>query len=707
MSSNQLVIKGNYSERLTAICDTFIQVFGWDIEQETADAKASGRRIIHADEEIKKVVYKAKSDAMFNYALGITSLYERLDKIAALISMTSADDFTPENIQLAGIIGKVIFDIKELYTEWESKEYKGSLKSLVASDFFKDKDFYVDPSILEAVHDLIFKEQFQCYKYKDKGDTILFTDKFHLASQIGFSTDLTMWFSHIQRQEEFLMSQPKNEVFVTLFGKLDEVHPIYSNWVLTLHKGNSIWIVTDQRKFDNPMQKKLQLQRKGTKRDVTEMRDNCDLPYDLFEDIDKLRAKQSGLSKHSAFKRHKTNFKEKIAKLRLWIKDDKRASWNELERLFEEKLTEEGIAYDVAYGNGEKRNYLQYEPETMIARKGGTVVAIWRNVEENEMITVYDKAEVLFHSLADLQDGEKAFLVMLTKEAIEYISGMGKKLSPIMLAQDFINMKMIEGAKINPTGATMMEYWTKKNSAIVQELLETIEEGEVSTALALKTYDLVAQHENYSASWLGTPKELKSLSEWYILDAEAKTLYGKIRALAQTEREAEKWLEAALEAKYFGICDKIMKYGEVRFVTTIQDSLYGAKQGNAGYVISLSRLGRDEIGIGKPAIGGKCRCCNKENPRVVRAIEFYSYKEIMWLLDLKDRKELPKYYRQYRKYNLIPYMGNSLLDQTHPYLDLEDPCSRENCNGIRFIFFMCAKCAKKIKKEKEVLTVKY
>ncbi len=680
------------------------------MEQETADYEANGVRGLYADEDVKKTVYAAKADALINYGLGISSLCKRIESngnrtgLAQLITLTKSEDFTADNIKALSTLGQIIMDLKHLYAEWEEKEYNPLMKALTQSNLFTDKNFYVDAEVLEKVRNLIFGGHMNCYKYKDGGDKISLGDKYHISSVIGFSSDLTMWFSHLQQQEEFLQSQPQNEVFVTLFGKLDDIADIYSSWVISLHKGNSIWIVTDQRKFDNAHQKRAQLERKGSRRDAESLREACDLPYHLFSDLDVLRAKNKGLATRASYKRHKTHIKKEVDGMRFEF-NDKMGRYYAYDKAFEKQLKKLNIDFDIAYPEGQDERGFSSQPipNIMIARKRGKVVAVWKDDE----ITVYDKPEVFLMPLADLHDAEKAFMVILTKDVMEYISIKGKKLTPIMLAHEFLYQKMLKGATINPSKPTSMEYWNADTQLMVNELLETIEEDkEKSTALALKSYDLVVKSKEYDASWLGTPQQLQSLAEWNVLDTESRAIYPKIVELARNAEAAERELAGMLNERYFSIREKIMTCEEIRFVTKkFQVLRVNENRQTGGHVISSSGkwLGAD-IHIG--AEGGKCKCCGTSPARVVKKIEIDNYKELMWLMDLKDRKELPKYYRQFRGWQQKPYMGNSLLEQTHPYLDLQDPCSERHQHLI-FVFYMCTKCKNKHKVKEKVVTIKY
>lgn len=57
------------------------------------------------------------------------------------------------------------------------------------------------------------------------------------------------------------------------------------------------------------------------------------------------------------------------------------------------------------------------------------------------------------------------------------------------------------------------------------------------------------------------------------------------------------------------------------------------------------------------------------------------YSQLMYLLDC-TREELPSFVRCYKAHSLVPYTGNSILENVHPYDLLIDPCSRMFPNGL-------------------------
>lgn len=719
--SNELQTQGNYKDRLIALCDRITDFFDWSMEREQKEWEETGSRRITTTEDLRKTVYKAKLEANLNHGLGITGLYERIptpDRWGSgwvdMLGYDRVEHFNPEYIEKQRLFAYIVMDIIQLYNDWKTNEFNPMVAGLTSQ--LKAGDVEIDPAVLEAVNKLVVDGKFTAYKYKDGGDSIGINDEYHISSVIGFSQDLTMWLTHIQNQQEFLSKQAENKVFITMFGKLDEVHPIYSNWLFTLHKGKTIWIVTDQIDFDNPYQKRARLERRSVWRDADEHYAECDLPFNLFHEMEELRGSNDKLAKNDSFIREKfVDFKATIDK-KYSSTFDRRDHLDKItkmmEDLFKKKLEKLGIEFDFIKTEYEDASFGAEYVEAMYARRDGHTVAYAHTGE----IIVYKYAEVFFKAFSELKSGQQTFAVLLMKEMIQYL-GSNVELETIMLASEHTNMKLLEGAQIDPVAPTHMEYWTPEHKQIFNELLETLEDGEEkTTALALRTYDIVRKSTHYNASWLTTQNKLESLAEWTILEDEKNKLYSKIHELSQMKDEAFKWLEKQFAKNYDAIAERMMLAKEITFIGSrnvrngFTTEMEEAECGSVFEMLDKKGVySKRGSGIGKTQFKEEdCFECRKSKTRLVAApnqsrivkrIEIRHYKELMWLLGYTDRKQLHKYFRQFRAHDLIPYNGNSLLDQTHPYLRINDPCSRYKTNGMSFDFFMCKTCYNKIKQQ--------
>lgn len=712
MSDSDIIKNGSLKERLVAICDQITTFFKWSLEKETEDCEKKGSRRITQTEDLRKTVYKAKLEADINYGLGISTLYDHIPTPerwgvgwADLFGYSTADDFTVDEINSQYKFAYIVLDIIKLYKDWKEQEFDPMISSI--SEKLGTNTVKIDTEILAAVNKLVVDGRFKSYKYKEGGDIINIDDEFHISTVIGFSKDLTMWLTHIQNQEEFLSKQAENKVFITMFGKMDEVHPLYSNWLFTLHKGKTIWIVTDKIDFDNPYQKHARLGRRSAWRDQDAHYAECDLPYELFTQIDKLKGPNNKLVKNDSFIREPfIDFKKTIKdyKNHYSISDKKHEIVEMFENLLKEKLDKLAIEFDSIITDKSYNSFNDFDGiNGMYVKRDGHTVAYAQSGE----ILIYKRAEVFFKQFSELKHGQQTFCILLMKETIQYL-GSDVKPEKIMLAAEHTGIKLLEGATVNPGNPSHMEYWDKEPKEIFSQLLETLEEGEEkSTALALVTYDVVKKSKSYNASWLTTPEKLESLAEWSIIEDERKKLYPKVHALSKLEDEAYEWLDKQFEEKYDEIVKRMTVAKEVTFFgRRVVGEGFSKRMGigGCGSVFEIKKS-KDGVGIGKADYhNDDCWECKKTRimlkpSKSVKRIRITHYREIMWLLGFDNRNQLHKYFRNFRAHFLIPYSGNSILDQTHPYLRIEDPCSDKNSNGMSFTLYMCGLCYRKIKQE--------
>ncbi len=699
---NSDIIQPDTVSRLIAICDRITEFFGWNFADEEKDWQETKSRRINNSEGLRAAVYKAKLEATINHGRGISSLYELIEAPRThgagwvnCLGYSEADDFTLEEIEQQRIFSFIIFDLIQLYKHWKATEFDVAIQGMNKVAKMGKTEFEPSPAILSAVNDLVFDEQFKAYKYKDTGEKIGADDIYYISPVIGFSSDLTLWLDHVSRQKEFLDNQDPNKIFVTMFGKMDEVHPIYSNWLFTMHKGGTIWIITDQIDFDNPYQKTARLGRKSVWRDREAMHDQCDLPYDLFSDIDALRGNNNPVTRNDAYTR--VPFEIELDT----FDENKHVVFEEK---FKEKLEKENVNFDSIYCETENLGTWRCKVLGAYARLKGTTVA-YMDGEDGKEIIVYHRPEFFFKQFSILSPGQQTFTILLIKEMIQFLSAQNVEPEKVMLNTEFVSMKLLAGVKIDPVKAPHMEYWTAEHKRIFKELLETLEDGqEKTTAVAIHTFEGLVKLPTYNASWLSTPEKLNSLAEWSILDRERDLIYQRIPELAKTEKEALKWLYSELNKQYANSVQKMTTAVNVKFRFEKERKSGWMESSYGQYGSIFPAKSKKEIlgfGIGKiDKHPGDCMSCEKANPmgsKHVKRFQIRHYKELMWLFGYEDRKQLHRYFRQYRAHNLIPYDGNSLLDQTHPYLGLVDPCSHNNPNGLNIELYMCGHCYRKIK----------
>lgn len=712
-------MENTYSNRLVSWCNKICNIFDWNLEKEIDDWNQNGSRRVKPDENLKKTIYKAKNESGSYYGRNIVALYDNIfanngwsSGFIDALSFSTVDDFKEEIVQEKVYYIELIRELIELYNDWEKYEFQSILKSVSKAANFKNSDFKLHPSILEEINKIIINKNFDLYKFRDSGEKIESTDVFYFSSQIGFSDDLTQWLDHVRNQSEFLSERPSNEVYITLFGKIDDVHPIYSNWIFTLHKKDTIWILTDQIGFDNPYQKTARLSRKGTYRERYEHQDDCDLPFYLFEDIDSLRAK---------YGRGITKVNNKIIPVNPSDSMSFYQNYNLVKEWFENEIA--GIVdNDIVYCENRCPHSSISDYRKAYAKRSGRIVAYWEKGMEN--IIVPPIPEIFIMPTDDLRDGEKAFILLLLNEVLQFHSSEGIEHKSIQLARDYVEVKRIENAQIHPLKTTSLTYWNDDFEKIFREVYDTINDidGEkLISAVAPINYQLISENKKYNENWLSTPEKLHSLSEWLLVDAEKQKIDKKIKLLKDTENESAIQLHNLFNERFDIIISKIQLARNIEFKSKKFSFGFSEKRNTeytrAGSVGPAEASGVEAYrgyGIGKRHddkgrfnywYEDYCHCCGKNKARVVHLVRFTNYKEIMWLLDIQDRKEIPVYYRNYRSHSFIPYKGNSLLDQTHPFNRIKDPFSDQKPNGFDMRIFMCKRCYNKLEFKQEEATV--
>ena len=98
-----------------------------------------------------------------------------------------------------------------------------------------------------------------------------------------------------------------------------------------------------------------------------------------------------------------------------------------------------------------------------------------------------------------------------------------------------------------------------------------------------------------------------------------------------------------------------------------------------------------------------CEVCNSHKLDTKPKIMFHvaHYLQLMKLLGITDRMALPLYFRNFKSHEFLPYYGNSILSNVHPYAQLKDPCSERFVNGFKVNVYLCKTCLKKLQKELE------
>lgn len=322
--------------------------------------------------------------------------------------------------------------------------------------------------------------------------------------------------------------------------------------------------------------------------------------------------------------------------------------------------------------------------------------------------TVDMNLELYFYSLSDLPVYNRAYISALMSQFLEKIKNEHTQLSIISSFDNYINQKMIgEHLESLDVENNSMELDDESKNEI-DELIETLEE-EQTTAIAKITKDLVLNAETYDKNWLATPEKLDGLVKYYHYDS----IYNEYAKKLETMKTREFRENARIELQKLVDLhrDNILKFAftadesEMEFI----DKVFCRDSFRARYVYIIKEKDRKDYHSCDASIGitlkdnfrtdFKCSICDKVKAQKVKKIVIQHYEELMVLFGFTDRKQLPKYYRQYRSNNVKAYRGNSILNDLNPLNFLKDPCSQDNPNGLHILIYMCKRCYKKMVKE--------
>ena len=570
--------KEEYIDRLSEWIKTVKDFFGYDFEKEEEEYKKKRTRSIKYDETFKNHIVSAEKNlALGNLEYAMSTMYNTLcpnkegwyQGISAYTSFVNYSDFKGEDYdQKMELVGH-IRDMIHLYEEWMEVYFKPLVKEVTSHSFFQ-QEFdarEVDPTFLQTIDELVTKGKYKSHIYRNGDDKITQQELVYIYPNIGFGKDLRYWLQYLEQQTEYVASQEDNKIFATIFGVVDPLHPVYSYFVITLHKGKSIWVVTDQVDVDNPYQKLSRLERRGLYRDRAETVDHSELPYEIFEGLDQLRSEQTGVITSDYLKKVDFNIEQRVGEEPWFTDKEAFVVWfDKMEEEIKKEMDKAGFFKTVVQINKDRDGR---KPLSIDVWKDGDPVGSWKD----GVLTIYTKPEYLLKPIVDLGPNQKLFMVSLINRLREQVA--------LGLAKEHI---MIER--------------NRRDRGFTDEM------------------------------------ETKP------------TRFG------------------------FPLTGKLDKY---------QSSL------NIGY-------------HGNDYRSTTCMTCYDSSAWRYYRFHVRHYRQLMWLLDC-ERHELPRYYQNFKTFDLIPYNGNSLLDQTHPYTRLYDPCSQRHTNGIDIHLYICKNCVRKRKKE--------
>lgn len=575
------------------------------------------------------------------------------------------------------------------------------------------KAFY--PYLMMDIEDALSKRLFKLYQYKAGGDSINPDVPYRIYPTVGISHSLEAWFGFLERQSNWLGQ--REEAVVSLFIKLDPVSIHYASFVISIHYKGTIWMATDQLKFYN-------LQNRATSRNPQRHKEShyeyIGLPYEWVAQLSQLKQAFGGILRNNAT--------EQIVRTAAEIKArGGKVDQNREEILLEigrQVLGEKNLPFTHARLTYPERLINTSKAEYVFQRDGMTV---GRAVYEGDsiVVTLIYFPDILPVPVTRMSVGERLYLMMLAERLLEEIMYQPPT-HQLMLATQYLDQKLLEGASFDPmanTATTEKEGeftgWKEVHQHRADEIIQSV--GAASTALVPKHYGMVRQASQYDANWLATPEALDTLMKWTVLNDEATDIKEKLKTLQARCDEDMATLKTLLTGQMEGLITLALTeppelvieeaYGHQTFTDRPQpvsvnwirwtpESKLHTRPGQKGPSSQQYSPGVFNVGFHRPYIRYRdtpkaiCGVCNvhKLDTKPKLIFDIKHYRQLMLLLGITDRMQLPPYFRNYKSHQFLPYRGNSILDNVHPYALLNDPCSEKHPNGMTLQVFLCKTC---------------
>lgn len=613
------------------------------------------------------------------YEVALSSLDENLSYFMLNFQMSKDDILEKKHIKLKNYYD-TLYNILELKKEYYDSMFINYINRFRSLSFFTSEELdsdELDHDIQVYVERAINLKLFKNYKFIESDDILDPNDNILFYPMLGISEDIESWLNFLKKQNDFLNKNP-NSIVATLFFQLDDIEPHYSSFLITLHKGDSIWISTDKLKFGNPHNKVAQAARGNSSGKIGRIKDehyiNIGLPYHLAFEMDQIRTNQ-------------------IVKSNYYTKFD-------LSDKINDQVNLEDFVGNVLIDKGYKYTIKKDFKDQVIYKYNGKKIAVFQKL--NKILTVYEKPEINVYDISKLLTIEKFYYVNLVERLLEDIYNNPPEMK-LELIGDYMNKKMIGNEKINPMDVEF-NHFTDIIKDEINEMFDGLNLKEIG--LVKPTYDLAFTSNFYDANYLDTVSNLENNISWCILDQKRENIQLKLDEISNNQKSDFEKLKKLLISKK----DEIYKW------LFLGNNLYLEYMGSFSFnsshkdiyikkMIYLNNEPTMKYGTGSFHVGKKiydkeiCHDCNNYYSLHQYTVNITNYTDLMLLMNIKNKNELPLYFRNYKSHDNIQYRGNSLLDNTHPYSRLCDPASEYYRNGFYINFYMCNKCFKKYQKK--------
>lgn len=249
--------------------------------------------------------------------------------------------------------------------------------------------------------------------------------------------------------------------------------------------------------------------------------------------------------------------------------------------------------------------------------------------------------------------------------------------------------------KDNLNKAFECEYLHEQCQAYVDELY--IPQKDNTSIVQLSTNDIIRRLDGKDT--LCTAKQYQELLAWSVKEDERVQLQNVLDTLSEDIEKQRSRLCSMIEDNLPNILPYLY-YGDS--VYYVMDELKYRSFGSSVGGRTIYPFTGDYWSYGMKPIGKDlCPGCKNRpgNTKNMVGISVIHYRQLMWLCGTTGRDKLPPYYRNFMRHDLIPYHGNTLLDNVNPTFTIQDPCSAKHSNGFGINIYLCGHCVNRLKKQ--------
>ena len=639
-------------EKVREYLDFYCELIDFDIEALKTATSRKLRMGLMDYEDVLVKVYNFVNTNRPNHAIvwlnsistGIFDLYK--DSLSQESFMESMDELNK--------VAKIGKEIKAAYEDWLKNDFATYLAVYNNGDMFKPGELdpsKLDPMLMLETEDVLEESKLlKILKYGDGTMDAGLGKKLSFNSNLIISSSLHEWLGHLK-------SNAKNDdvTYVSTLMKI-EARVDLTFFIIAIQYKDNLWLCTDMVEFTTPNNK---ASTRNPRRHRETHYDKLGFPYGLIDELDTIR--------------------EKCTDLKLLNAPD---------------------------------------------------------------------LEFHVYPMSNLDPVTRVYFLNVSTAVIRSIVAGHASVRTMMTMKDYVEQKLLTGFSFDPVKDVkdddFEKGWEEANKNYVEDLLKHSGKKEnPSTELIKVGAEILTKNSLYDKDWLATSDQFGAIVKWAALSKkqhqiqrtleftkdEKDTDFDKLDLIINKPENRErvlKYLYSAKKEVYYRLVDvwgksKGSGFSNEKIEEETTDFCSNENYGNGWsrrFRLGLPQqeafkrqrewmeikhnqrrgeriVGHDDYVYNKPP----CKSCNKVSARVTKHVRIRHFSQLMFLAGITDRMKLPRYFRNYRAHNYVPYHGNSIINNVHPLSMLKDSASEQYPNGMHLEVLICKNCEKRLVKD--------